>query len=167
MVSQIFVSFSIFKVVLSFLVNRSTMYIAKKEKPEWQINLNCNMLLFVSFIFFVVWGKITQMLTFRKYNKVKSPKGAVVLIPAGHSLPPISSLHLLFLLLPFPLTFQTNCVLCCSCKVPCDRIPLGLCVLCPSVPCQNPMWCWRPSSKAFFSIRLLIPHSSSDRKSVV
>lgn len=71
MVSQIFVAFSIYKVVLSFLVNRSTMYVAKKEKPEWQINLNCN------------------MLPFRKYNKVKSPKGAVVLIPAGYSLPPM------------------------------------------------------------------------------
>ena len=54
------------------------------------MTLNCNMLLFVSAVFFVVWGKSPQIqITFRRYNRVKSPKAeAVVPTPSRRSLLP-------------------------------------------------------------------------------
>lgn len=52
--------------------------------------LNCSLLLFVSLVFFVVWGKSPQIqITFSRYNRVRSPKAeAVVLTPSRGSLLP-------------------------------------------------------------------------------
>ena len=54
------------------------------------MTLNCNMLLFVSLVFFVAWRKSPQIqITFSRYNRVRSPKAeAVVLTPSGGSLLP-------------------------------------------------------------------------------
>ena len=108
----------------------------EKEKPEWQMTLNCNMLLFVSAVFFVVWGKSPQIqITFRRYNRVKSPKAeAVVPTPSRGSLLPTVQPPPPSPTAAFPLTFQTSRILGCCCKLPSDRTPLGLCFPCPSFP---------------------------------